>query len=288
MPDRYIRFGAAYRRFRQLQVDALCSCAIEDVPENPLAQMLLAATLLHERAGTNPAFQRYHREAILEVLAEARISFESRVCDDESFPDRVWRSFELRCPGGRTNKNITYGVVADSLRVLRQHGTDSWIRLFRSKSPADAWTIVDRIGGVGPKLASLMLREFHAFFKIWPEVPLGDWYCVFPLDRWVLRVAKLLWPTANWPIEPPPGASSYRTLTKDITSRFGNVDDAMNFNMGAWFLSAMRLQVLALHGEIVIGDLSDPVLHECAMSLNADRVAAALAIGPKAGAAPAA
>lgn len=280
MPDRYTRFGAAYRRFREMQIGALCNCSIENVPSSPLAQMLLVTTLLHERAGTNPNYQRFHRESILEVLAEADISFERRVCDDEGFPDRVWHSFVVKCSKGKTNEKHTYGVVVESLQLLRQNGGD-WIRLLQGMPPVEAWTTLDHLRGVGPKLASFMLREFQAFFRIWPEVPPAEWYCVFPLDRWVLRVARLLWPTANWPVEPPPGASSYRTLTKEITSRFGNVDEAMNFNMGAWFLSAMRLQVMALHGEIIIGDLSDPMLHECAMSLDADRVAAALAMGPK-------
>jgi hypothetical protein len=80
----------------------------------------------------------------------------------------------------------------------------------------------------------------------------------------------------SWPDKPPDGPAQYRCVAGDIATKFTSVDHAIEFNMGAWFLNAMRLQVLAYHGAIVVGELTDKGFHNVAGVLDAEKVAAAL------------
>ena len=285
MPERYIRFGRAYRRLRELQSQADCGKPVSEIRDDTLRQMLFVTSILHERAGTNPQFPRYHRAAIKAAVGARATSFDRCVLEDKGFPDAVWKEFEALCEKpnpshtkgrGKSNPSHTKGPVEGTLRLLRQHGKPNWVEFLRTMSPEQAWEKLDGLGGVGPKLASFVLREFQAFFGVWAEPPRHSWHCFMPVDRWVLRVVKLLWKHEDWPGEPPEAVKRYQVLAQRIAEEFTSNDAGMNFNMGAWFLNAMRNQVLAVNGRIVVGDLEDDALHNVAEKLDVEKVVAAL------------
>jgi len=61
-----------------------------------------------------------------------------------------------------------------------------------------------------------------------------------------------------------------------IASKFTCLQHAMDFNMGAWLLNAMRSEVLALHRILYVGDWPPDALHGFADQLDADAVAEAI------------
>ena len=233
MPERYVRFGKVYRRFRELINQVECGRSICEIQNDAHGQMRFATTFLHERAGANPNFAKYHRDAIEAVLATSSRTFECCVADDKDFPDAVWHEFKTRC--GKPNENLTFGPVAGTLRLLSQSQIPTWSTLLATMTPVQAWQRLDGLKGVGPKLASFMLREFQAFFSVWTEPPRNCWFCFMPVDRWVLRVAQWLWRGEDWSSESLASAKEYEVLAQRISERFPTNDAAMDFNMARGF-----------------------------------------------------
>ena len=275
MAQRYVKFGPVYRRFRSIQTRLICGCSMEALPADAFQMMLFATTTLHERAGANPRFPQLQQMALREAVEASGRPFAVCVLELEDFPETVWDAFDRLCKG-KSNKTHTYGPVAGTLKMLRECGTASWLNALRTMSPEDAWTRLDGLKGIGPKLSSFILREFQAFFGVWPAPEPSTWYCFMPVDRWVLRVGKLIWPGDDWPDVPPDGVNKYQEIAQRMASHLPTVEEAMHFDMGAWFLNAMRSEILACHGQVFIGNWEDDTLHLIAQQLDADRVARAL------------
>jgi len=237
MAQRYVRFNVAYRKLREIQTQAICHRSIQEIEDDALSQMRFLTCLLHERAGASPNYAKFHRQGIDAAIGTE--SFESRVLQDSGFPAIVWKEFESRCPGGKSNKSHTFGPIAETLQLLHDRQIANWCKLMRSMSAEGTWNMLTGFKGVGPKLSSFVLREFQAFFGVWNRPPRESWYCFMPLDRWVLRVLELLWCNEEWASEPPQDLKRYRCLAQAATEKFSDLDSAMNFNMGAWFLNAL-------------------------------------------------
>lgn len=282
MPRRYQQFAPAYRRLRDLYTASLCDGReTAQLADDPLGQMLLFTTIVHERAGRSPAYALYHRQALMRALRQSDAGYSECVTQDASFGGRVWDAFVDLCKESGTGVNETHtsGPVLESVELLRESGTAQWIEFLKGREPEEAWEALRGLRGIGPKLASFVLREFQAFLSVWGSVERNAWYCFQPLDRWVLRAAHLLWKDLELPEKAPQDAKRYRRATQSICEQFAWLDDAMDFNMGAWFVSAHRDQVLSFHGHFYVGDWdreTEQHLHDTLERFDAEAIAAAV------------
>ena len=249
---------------------------IQQLPSDPEGQMFFLSDILHERAGRNPRYARYHREALEDEVAAGGRPYQDRVVHDREFPNKVWQGFEEKCKG-KPNKKNSYGPVAGTLKMLHGSGSADWVDIFSKKSPEEAWKSLVSLNGVGRKLACLVLREFQTFFKVWPDVGEQLWWRFQPVDRWVLQAAKLTWCNDESLTSNLDTDRSYKNVASAVPANFDSLQDSMDFNMGAWFLNAMRSEVMAVHGQIVVGaDWDYKAFHRVAEELDPDLVIRAM------------
>jgi len=278
MPGRYAAFASAYRKARDLELNIIYGRSVYDLRDDPLGQMVLLSSLIHERAGTNPAFARYHREAVDEVLQGRRDKYAERVLNDSRFADQVWNAFVRQCDG-KPNESCTKGPVAGTIRLMHERHTANWVDLLGEMTPQWAWEALQELRGVGPKLASLVLREFQTFLGPWKTVEREAWHCFQPLDRWVVRASRLCWPALKFPEGIAYTNQGYRRAAGKISSQFESLQAGMDFNMGAWFVGRYRAEILALHGCICMRSPDEDEMHHLIPGLDANRVAEAIRPG---------
>jgi hypothetical protein len=254
MQQGYVKFGAVYRRFREKQFDKL-------TPESSwrdtaYGQMCVFVSMAHERAGTNQAYESRHRQAIRAALGHGARDFGTEILSNENFAEDVWSEFHELC-SGKSNKPCTFGPMAGSIELLRGSGSPYWTDYFQGLQPHQSWLGLQELKGIGPKLASFIMRDFQMLYGCWDDPPADTWYCFQPLDRWVLRVSRMTWPDLEIHAAAPATQAGYRETAQKICDEFGTLDESMDFNAGAWFVGAHRAELLAFHGCIFMGKWND-------------------------------
>jgi hypothetical protein len=206
-------------------------------------------TMLHEKVGTSDRrIPGWHRHAIdMALNRELSDDSFSRAALTRDFSKKVWQQFEHAATqesGKKISERFetqTYGAVKELLDRLREAGEPNvfkWITKFGE--PENAREALDDLKGVGPKIASLVLREAAIFYGAWQgRIHQSNGWCFQPVDRWVLRWSKCIWPEAKWPdAKKISQAGRHRIAAEQIASKFTNHEQvkAMEFNMGAWFV----------------------------------------------------
>jgi hypothetical protein len=295
MPDRFIRFASAYQAMRERKCREVAGCDTGQLVERPYAAMKFWTTMVHERAGTNPSFAQFHRESLDETLklitnAEpSDTSFQQGLaCPD--FAERVWRRFctkTVKHDEERPNAKLTSGPVKGILSALRESDQSNVFRwLTRLPNPTTAWTTLQEkpnLNGIGRKLASFVLREVATFCGGWNcDIHQDNSWVFQPMDRWVLRCCRIVWPN-GWPDDNQISLNTYyRSAARRLAAQFHEPTEAMKFNMGAWFVSAYFAQIAALHGALYVGDepLDRLPFMNTLGQLNPDGITDAICITP--------
>lgn len=197
--------------------------------------MIFYTAYVHERQGSNPRFPLYHREALRRALNEKK--FDYVLLSDTSFPDKVWNHF-LSFAQPKPNKKITEGVVYQILNKMRDEQQPNLISLLRTKSLLGAFKWLNEVRGIGPKLASLFLRDIWSFIEAWENTPKENMFCLQPIDRWIIFWSRKCWPDAYWSSNKIRIESDGAKIkfAKVLTSKcLSSEIDPVSFNKGAWF-----------------------------------------------------
>lgn len=190
--------------------------------------MIFYTTYIHERQGSNPRFPLYHREALKRAINGK--NFNDLLLSDVAFPKRVWNDF-LEMTEGKANSKITEGVVLDVLNEMRNEHQTNIINLLRNRNLFEAFRWLDKIRGIGSKLASFFLRDIWSFIGEWTNTPGRYLFCLQPIDRWVRFWSMKCWSDVDW-------ASNSKDITfaETVTKRCLDAEiDPVAFNKGAWF-----------------------------------------------------
>ena len=232
--------------------------------------MIFYTAYVHERQGSNPRFPLYHREALRKALNGKK--FDDVLLSDKSYPDKVWRYF-LSFAHPKPNKKITRGVVFQILNEMQDEHQPNLITLLRTKNILVAFKWLDDIRGIGPKLASLFLRDIWSFIGAWENTSKENMFCLQPVDRWIVFWSSKCWPDANWP----------RTLDSDRNkNRFAKVltmkclssgIDPVSFNKGAWFAGSHFEQISQFCD---IPEKRRIDMQECALDFQPNKVVAGI------------
>lgn len=200
--------------------------------DDPFKAIIFFTNFVHERAGVNPRFALYHRLS-LRIALDGR-EFKQALFCDEKFPASVWKEFNdiVQRAHTKPNAKITKGPVKEILEKMRTEKEANLIVLLKKKPLLEAYKWLKSVRGIGPKIATLFLRDIWSFIGAWQDTPRSDLYCLQPIDRWVRFWSRECWPHKDWP-------SSDEKFAKMLVSACQQMNiDPVSFNKGAWFVGS--------------------------------------------------
>jgi len=111
------------------------------------------------------------------------------------------------------------------------------IEQIKSKKIARAYRNLDGIWSIGPKIASLILRDVVYIYKLENYLSAEDYYFLQPIDTWVHNLSRRIKLVNNDKI--------YRDEAKDITDKcFEFGVNPIHYNQGVWYVGANSLKIL--------------------------------------------
>jgi len=112
------------------------------------------------------------------------------------------------------------------------------IEKIKSKKIAEAYRNLDGIWSIGPKIASLILRDVVYIYKLENYLlDKEDYYFLQPIDTWVHNLSKS--------IDLVERSKIYRGEVKDITDKCLELGvNPIHYNQGAWYIGSNSLQIL--------------------------------------------
>lgn len=155
--------------------------------EDPLdAILIFLEGYAFERQGRNPSYSHVAVEAI-EGVKDSPLR--------RNFPQTVWHKFSefFANKGLNIKANPLFHTKKLCCCVWCVTGTENLIKTSKEaiarSQIKEAWEKVKRIRGVGPKIASLFLRDVAVQFELAPS---QDRWLLQPVDIWVRRAVFLL------------------------------------------------------------------------------------------------
>lgn len=111
------------------------------------------------------------------------------------------------------------------------------IEQIKSKKIAEAYRNLDGIWSIGPKIASLILRDVVYIYELESYLSKEDYYFLQPIDTWVHNLSKR--------IELVNSDKIYRNEAKDITDKcFEFGVNPIHYNQGVWYVGSNSLKIL--------------------------------------------
>ena len=111
------------------------------------------------------------------------------------------------------------------------------IEQIKSKKIAKAYQNLDGIWSIGPKIASLILRDVVYIYELENYLSAEDYYFLQPIDTWVHNLSRRIKLVNNDKI--------YRDEAKDITDKcFEFGVNPIHYNQGVWYVGANSLKIL--------------------------------------------
>lgn len=139
-----------------------------------------------ERQGRDPAYSRIAAEVVVQ-----------RKTDPD--PQKIWQEFKRRLTNGKANEKV------NPLFHSGQDNCDCALCVFGSRNIvgaskealekgliSEAWRDIQRVRGVGPKIASFFLRDVAVKFGLPRDVSDDERLRLQPIDVWVRRTVRLL------------------------------------------------------------------------------------------------
>jgi hypothetical protein len=155
---------------------------------------------------------------------------------DDIPPNELWEGFKAGCEqeGKGVNERLNKGVVTGLAELSNRRGNlFVWMRdeIEETGELKRLYLELKDIKGIGRKISTFILRDAVWLWGLEEEIRKSDRQYLHPIDRWVSRVAALLWPEFQ-----DAGDDVVAQHIADECNRLGlsNVE----FNQGAWYLSA--------------------------------------------------
>lgn len=182
----------------------------------------------------------YHRISVSALRRKMGNSSFEEFIKDAAAPTRLWGEFEAECVQRHIgiNKKMNEELVKGLLRLSQNapsYNIAVYIRDGISANIEATFARMNEIKGIGPKIASFMLRDFTWLFSLEEKIPHAHRHYLQPVDIWVGRTAQCLWPELKgegyWPIA--------KRLAQEC-SRSGV--SGIEFNQGAWYFGAQEVR----------------------------------------------
>ena len=112
------------------------------------------------------------------------------------------------------------------------------IEKIKSKKIAEAYQNLDGIWSIGPKIASLILRDVVYIYELESYLSGEEYYFLQPIDTWVHNLSKKIGLVDK-------RSNIYEGEAKDITDKcFEFGVNPIHYNQGVWYVGANSLAIL--------------------------------------------
>jgi len=112
------------------------------------------------------------------------------------------------------------------------------IEKIKSKKIAEAYQNLDGIWSIGPKIASLILRDVVCIYELESYLSGEEYYFLQPIDTWVHNLSKKIGLVDK-------RSNIYEGEAKDITDKcFEFGVNPIHYNQGAWHVGSSSLKIL--------------------------------------------
>jgi len=112
------------------------------------------------------------------------------------------------------------------------------IEQIKSKKIVEAYQNLDGIWSIGPKIASLILRDIVYIYKLENYLSGEDYYFLQPIDTWVHNLSKKIGLVDK-------RSKIYKDEAKDITDKCIEFRvNPIHYNQGVWYVGANSLKIL--------------------------------------------
>ncbi len=155
-------------------------------------------------------------------------------------PVRIWEKFVSICTEEwkGTNEKLNKGVIHGLVTLASQHGNVmSHLKEEISDDLEQAFIHLNTIHGIGPKVASLLLRDTAWLYDLENKIPPEYRIYLQPVDRWIRRIARCMWTDLD--NEAVPDWVIAKRIT-DACNRYGI--SPIHFNQGAWYFGAREVR----------------------------------------------
>jgi len=118
------------------------------------------------------------------------------------------------------------------------------IEEIESNAISEAYKNLDEIWSIGPKIASLILRNIVYIYELEKNLNKNDYYFLQPIDTWVHKLSKTIGLINEDKI--------YEGEAKDITDKCFKFEvNPIHYNQGAWYIGAHSLEILLRNIEVI-------------------------------------
>ena len=127
------------------------------------------------------------------------------------------------------------------------------IQKIKSKKLEEVYNELDDIWSIGPKIASLILRDIVYIYKLESYLTKESYYYLQPVDTWVHQVSeKLELIDLEKAKDKNDKSKIYGDESKDITDKcFEFGVNPIHYNQGAWYVGKNSLKVLLKNLEMI-------------------------------------
>lgn len=157
--------------------------------------------------------------------------------------NQLWERFKERCRGKgiKPNEKLTKGVVEGIASLADKQGNlFLWMGNEIRKSGELEPLLLEftKLKGISVKIASFIIRDTVWLWGLEKRVRPKDKLYLQPIDRWVRRIAKILWPKFNREKE-----VNELIIAKRISEACESFDMSnVEFNQGAWYFASQEVR----------------------------------------------
>jgi len=163
-----------------------------------------------------------------------------RITDKENLRTKYKGLYDL-LKQNKVNKEGDRLMVISLVNFIQFNNEKNILRFLieqiKSKKIAEAYRNLDGIWSIGPKIASLILRDVVYIYELEGYLSEEDYYFLQPIDTWVHNLSKKIGLVNNDKI--------YRDEAKDITDKCFKFEvNPIHYNQGVWYVGSNSLKIL--------------------------------------------
>lgn len=166
--------------------------------------------------------------------------YSKRIADREGLKKKYSQLYRLLEDGGVNKEGdrlMVVSIVNFIQSIEEQNILARLIGLIRSRRVAEAYNQLDSIWSIGPKIASLILRDIVYIYELEKYLEKSDYYYLQPVDTWVHQISKLIRLVKEDEI--------YKEESKDIVDKCHRMKvNPIHYNQGAWYLATNSHEII--------------------------------------------
>ena len=211
-------------------------------PKSALFFVLSYSFYQGRRDEISSMFEERTKKALESFLGNNNVLLYSspRIADKENLRIKYKRLYDL-LKQNKVNKEGDRLMVISLINFIQFNNEKNilhfLIEQIKSKRIAEAYQNLDGIWSIGPKIASLILRDVVYIYELENYLSAEDYYFLQPIDTWVHNLSRRIELVDNDKI--------YRDEAKDITDKcFEFGINPIHYNQGVWYVGSNSLKIL--------------------------------------------